>query len=154
MQIKLLQCPISGAVQFKLNAAFDRTHAAHIKFKKMIKDHAFEWDFEQKVWEGCVNAIEDILDEEKHMAVMAHFIASTPIQGLSFLDADGNDLEKDDWLAWIKTFDISKVASALKDIPKATFDHKEESAGSSQQSTPVKRKFEGPPRAGGKKPAQ
>ena len=149
MQIKLMQCHITGAIQIKLNEPLRcKINTTHNKFKSLIKTRSFEWDFDTKVWEGSVEAIEDILTDVKSMAIMRCFIECTPEQGLSFLDADGKDLEMDEWLEWTKTFDITKVAKKdFKDIPKANFN---DEASSSQQSTPLKRKFEGPPRAGKK----
>ena len=56
-----------------------------MKFKKMIKDHAFEWDYDGRCWEGSIEAVEDILEDTKQLAIMCVFIASSEPQGLSFL---------------------------------------------------------------------
>ena len=150
MQIKFTQCPITGAVQLKLDKPFDKTSPAHTRFKKMIKDHAFEWDYDTRTWEGSIEAVEDILEDNKNLAIVTVFIKSSEPQGLSFLNADKTDMEQDAWIERVKSFDINAVACELKSIPKATF--QEHEAASSQEATPVKRKWEGPPRAG-KKPA-
>lgn len=146
MQIKFTMCPITGAVQLKLDKPFDKTLLAHSKFRKMIKDHAFEWDCDTKTWEGSIEAVEDILDDTKNLAIVTVFIKSSEPQGLSF-EADETDMEQAAWVERVKSFDINAVVCELKSIPKATFQ-----AASSQETTPVKRKWEGPPRAG-KKPA-
>ena len=151
MQIKLQQCPMTGAVQLKLDKPFDRTTLPHIKFRKMIKEHTFEWDYDVRCWEGSIDAMEDMLEDPKHLAVIRFFIQSNEPQGLSFIHADGSEMEQDDWIKWVKTFNMDAVAGDLKSIPKAKFNSNE--AGSSQEATPVKRKFEGPPHAGKKSAA-
>ena len=143
MMIKLNQCKISGAIQIQLNAPLSvKEFEAHRLFKKLIKDHSFEWDYDSKLWEGCVEAIEDILTDLRHMNVVRAFIMTTPEQGLSYVGPDGKDMEFADWIAFVKEWDESKLSTSLADIPKASF----EATSSSNESTPKKRKFDGPPR--------
>ena len=111
MQIKFTMCPITGAVQLKLDKPLDRTLLAHVKFKKMIKEHAFEWDYGSKTWEGSIKAVEDILVDTKNLAIVTVFIKSSEPQGLSFLNADKTDMEQAAWIERVKSFDINAVIS-------------------------------------------